>query len=218
MKTMNSNLLILFLFVSSVAFSQVNNTTGQRNTNAQNNNNMQTQTFDNYDTNRDRNIDRNEFNERNNQNYQMWDTNRDNNLDEREYYDYTFRSLDRDGDRDLNQEEWESGRDNVYGDYLDSDDFNQYDRDRNQRMSQDEFDRSMRGTYFYGDMDTNRDRRVDTDEFNQRSFEGMDRNRDDRVDQSEYDGFNSFYTGSQIRSETGIQNGTRTGTPNRGQN
>lgn len=195
MKILKLNLFALSMFISAAGFSQV---TGQQNTaTGQTGDMQQDNTFENYDINRDSNIDRDEFNQRNNQNYTQWDTNQDDIVDEREFYDYQFNRLDQDRDRNLSQQEWESGYDNVYGDYLDDRDFNQYDRDRNQMMSQDEFDRTMRDTYMYSDYDTNRDRGVDRDELNTGIYDRMDRNRDNLIDPNEYNTGSSFYTGTR---------------------
>lgn len=202
MKTLKFNFFILFIFVSSVAFSQVNqNDKTNRNQTTQNTNNNNNNRFDEYDGNRDANIERNEFDQRFGQNYDRWDTNKDENIDQREFFEYTFMSLDRDRDRNLTQEEWEVGYDSMFGDFLGNRDYSRYDWDNNQKISQAEFDESLRNSYYYSDLDTNRDRKVDRNELNEQSYNRMDKNNDQKVDRSEYDAFDSFYSGDYIRPQ-----------------
>lgn len=189
MKNFKRNLFVLGLFISSVGYSQI---TGQVDAGDM----YQDNAFEDYDADRDAYIDRDEFYDRNTEDFDQWDTNLDETVDEREFYDYQFDRLDVDRDRNLSPEEWEIGYDNVYGDYFEYRDFNQYDRDRNQMLTEDEFDDTMRDTYMYSDFDTNRDRRVDTDELTEGIYNRMDRNQDDRIDRDEFDEGYTYYTGT----------------------
>ncbi len=184
MKNLKFNVFLIFLFTVSIAFAQE---TGISDT-------QQTTNFGDFDTNSDSSIDRTEFNERYGQDYTQWDMNQDDNIDQREFNDYTFDRLDTDRDRNLSQAEWERGYDEIYGDYLDDRDYERYDLDRNQNITYDEFDRSMRDTYYYSDFDTNRDRRIDSDELNEGVFTNMDSNQDGTIDETEYDATGSYYT------------------------
>lgn len=179
MKTLQAKLCMLFLFVSSVTFSQV--------------------TYNDYDVNRDGGIDSDEFGERYSDTFNNYDINRDGSVDDREFYDASFNRLDRNGDRNLSQEEWQEGYDNIYGEYMDSEDFAQYDTDGNENVSNEEFYGSMRSTDYYSSYDANQDGGLDRDELNQGIYNQWDRNQDGRIDQSEFDGFNSYYQGDQIR-------------------
>lgn len=180
MKKLKTNLLVLSLLLSATAFSQE---------------------YGDFDANTDKKIDQNEFNQRFGENYNQWDTNMDDNVDEREFYEYTFNQLDQDRDRNLNQEEWMRGNDSLYGDYIGERDFNEIDSDRNQRVSNMEFEDALRRSYYYYDMDKNRDRKVDKNELNEGVYGRMDKNKDKSIDEQEYEAFDSFYSGDNIRPE-----------------
>lgn len=182
MKTLQTRFFMLFLFISSVTFSQV--------------------TYNDYDANRDGAIDNDEFNERFSDNYDDYDTNRDGSISDRELYEANFNSLDDNGDRNLTQEEWEVGYDNMYGEHLDSNDFNRYDSDGNENISNEEYYNSLRTTDYYSSFDTNSDGSLDRDEMNQGIFNQWDRNQDGRIDNTEYDESSSFYQGDQIRPKS----------------
>lgn len=184
MKSLKCNVFLLCLFVFTMAFAQDTEIpdTGQ------------ISHFGEYDTNRDSSIDRTEFYKKYGQDFSQWDINQDGNVDPRELNDYTFDRLDVDSDRNLTPEEWERGYDDIFGNYLDDRNFDRYDLDRNQNITYDEFDRSMRATYIYSDIDTNRDRRIDSDELNEEVFTRMDRNQDGTIDETEFDATGSYYT------------------------
>lgn len=159
------------------------------------------QEYGEFDTNTDNKIDQNEFTERFGQDYDLWDTNMDDIVDEREFYEYTFNQLDRNRDRNLTEDEWRRGSDNLYGDYVGERNFGEIDMDRNERVSNMEFEDVLRRSYYYYDMDENRDRKVDKKELNQGVYMRMDKDKNKSIDKEEYESFDSFYSGDNIRPD-----------------
>lgn len=179
MKNFKTSLYILAILFSTAAFSQE---------------------YGEFDSNTDKMIDQKEFSERFGEDYEGWDTNMDDNVDEREFYEYTFNQLDQDKDRNLTEDEWKIGSENLYGDYVGDKNFNEIDMDRNQKVSNMEFEDVLRRSYYYYDMDKNRDRMVDKNELNEGIYNRMDKNKDKSIDEEEYEAFDSFYSGDNIRN------------------
>ncbi|UJH92398.1 hypothetical protein LZ575_07720 [Antarcticibacterium sp. 1MA-6-2] len=173
MKTINAKLLVLFLFVSSVTYAQVD--------------------YNDYDANRDGGIDQTEFNEGYQNGMSDWDADGDDYISDREFYDANFNRFDRDRDNNLTQDEWNEGYNSIYSAYLSTNDYDTYDADRDKNISNDEFYNTMRSTDYYSNFDANRDNKVDRTELGEGVFNEADQNQDGILDENEYNGFNSSY-------------------------
>lgn len=177
MKFVKCNLLMaLCMLTATVGFAQVTD-------------------FNDWDANRDGMTDRQEFNDSFADSYSAWDMNNDGNIDDREFYETTYTRLDEDGDGNLDQAEWESGYENVYGDYADVDAYDNFDADGDRRVTADEYYDGMAETDFYTSYDTNQDGSIDEDELSTGVFDRMDENRDGSIDQNEYDLRSAYYIG-----------------------
>lgn len=163
---------MLFLMISSVALSQV---------------------YDDFDSNSDKSLDRNEFNETYSENYDQWDRNADGAVDDREFYDTNYDRLDQNSDRYLSADEWNRGYDDIYGEYLATRDYNQFDTDGDSDISNDEFYEGMKNTDYYNTYDSNRDQNIDTDEMNEGVFEQWDENRDNNIDEYEFNDTSDYW-------------------------
>ena len=172
MKTLKMTMSMLFLFVSSLGFSQV---------------------FGDFDTNMDEAIDRDEFNSVYSDNFTSWDSDQDGALVDREFYETTFNRLDTDMDGNLGQLEWNEGYDNVYGDYLGTREIGQFDIDGDGMVSSNEFYEGFADSDFYGRYDANSDSSIDVDEFNESVFNNWDENGDGILDTNEFDMYSSRY-------------------------
>ncbi len=172
MKTLKGSLAVLFLMVTSMAFSQ---------------------TYDDFDANMDGAMDRNEFNDTYSNNYDNWDRNQDGVVDDREFYDNNYDRLDANRDQILDADEWEQGYNDIYAPYLSTRDYDDFDTDANNAVSRDEYYSGMRDTDLYDEYDVDGDRYIDSDEMNEGVFNSMDENRDDQIDEDEYNKFGSYY-------------------------
>lgn len=190
MKTINAKLLlVLFLFVSSVTYAQVD--------------------YNDYDANRDGGIDQTEFNERYQNNISDWDADGDDYVSDREFYDANFNRFDRDRDNNLSQDEWNEGYNSIYSAYLSTNDYDTYDADGDKNISNDEFYDTMRSTDYYSNFDANRDNRVDRNELGEGVFNEADQNQDGTLDENEYNGFNSSFNKNNGTNRTTGNSGIR---------
>lgn len=179
MKTTKLNLSILFLFVfiSLSSFGQ-------------------TRDFSDYDANGDEVTDRQEFHDMYNTSFADWDRNGDNSIEDSEFYAASYNNVDRDGNDKLSSDEWYAGYDDVYGDYLDSRNFDDYDLDQDGNISGYEYSQSFRDTGYYNSFDSNRDGKVKQSELNENVFKAWDANGDGNLDQDEYDTYSAYYDAS----------------------
>lgn len=174
MKTINAKLLVLFLFVSSVTFAQVD--------------------YNDFDANRDGGIDATEFNEGYQDRVTDWDVDGDDFVSDREFYDYNYNRMANTRTGKLSQDDWNKNYDNNrLQDYGIDRDFNSFDTNRDGNIDNDEYYNAMRNSTYYSSFDANRDNKVDRNELGEGVFNEADQNRDGTLDQNEYKGFNSSF-------------------------
>ncbi len=170
----NRFLQVLILFVTAVSFAQVDN-------------------FNAYDLNQDKNIDVDEFSKMYTSSYNDYDLDKNGKMTDREFYGSSFNRLDKDRNGNLNSEEWQRGYDNVYGSYIGSKGFVDFDNDQNQELSPDEYYNSFSNTKYYSTYDVNRDNSLDIKEYRERTYKDWDRNQDGTLDENEYNTYRPFF-------------------------
>lgn len=141
MKT-NLNFMCLFLFVTSISFAQVTDSTQN-------------------------NMNRNEQMENDMDDYQSWDTSGDKAISATEFYRGTYNSLDTNRDENLSKKEWADGS-TKYREYIRSEDFNKYDTDKNNELSRDEYNEGFSNSNFHKSYDANQDGKVEVKEIEER--------------------------------------------------
>lgn len=151
------------------------------------------QEYTDFDTNSDGMMDMNEFSSGYQDSFGQWDRNLDGMVDDQEFYDTTFDRLDTNADEYLDANEWNRGYDGLYGEYLGTRDPAQFDVDRDEIISRDEYYTGFRNSDFFNSYDTNNDGDIDNDELNENVFRYWDLNQDENIDENEYERFRSFY-------------------------
>ncbi len=113
-------------------------------------------------------------------------------FDNNRFYESSYLMWDADKDNRLNQDEWQSGYDYSYGDYLNND-FNSYDTDKDGYLEYQEYYDSLGNTDYYSKWDTNKDNSLDNKEYSDMVFDSWDRNKNGYIDQNEYNDYSSSY-------------------------
>lgn len=199
MKTLGTKLMMLFFFICSASFAQID--------------------FENYDTNTDGMTDQEEFLTGSETDFTNWDTDGDGSINDQEFYDTTFNRLDEDRDMNLSEEEWNNGYNHVFGKHMQGEmnrnekatenaankdnqgkgqmkgnhGYSKYDMDRDGMVSSAEFYNGMTNSYYYSTYDTNQDGAVDSNELYSTTFMNMDENQDGNLDQNEYETYSGYY-------------------------
>lgn len=184
MKTKTLIILSAFLLTTTLSFCQVEG-------------------YGKFDANADGTLDRTEFDEMNNDGFSNWDSNRDEVINDREFYDRTYRNLDANQDNQLSQDEWGDGYDRMYGDYLDTNKYNQFDANSDGFIDNDEYYEGFRDTDFYNSYDKDGDKSLTREEFNAEVYDRMDQDRDGSLNQKEYQLYSSYYGLGNSRSNRG---------------
>lgn len=148
--------------------------------------------FDEYDYDDDRYWDEDEFSAYYEDDWDTWDLDDDGWLDEDEYYTATYNWVDVDGDG-IDETEWDEGYNNLYGDYVALEDFDDYDLDDDGIIDEDEWTEGWADTEWFGDYDVDDDQLVSTDEFNEGLFDIYDEDDDELWDEDEYETFYAYY-------------------------
>lgn len=171
MKTFKTIVFLSFLFMSPIAFAQ---------------------DFDQYDNNTDGMIDSDEFSETYQSELPDWDGDGDGMLDDQEFNDLTFNRIDADQDGYISEEDW-NDRYEMYGDFYESEDFNQFDDDGDKIIEPEEYNKYMEESEFMESMDSNMDGFLDEEELDESLFDDFDENDDDFLDEEEFWEFQDLY-------------------------
>ena len=186
MKTRALSILGVFLLTTTIGLSQ-------------------DQDYKNFDSNTDGTLDRTEFDEMNNDGFSNWDTDGDQAVTDREFYDRTYQNLDRNRDNQLSQEEWDDGYEGIYGDYLDTNQYNQFDANRDGYIDNDEYYEGFRNTDFYSSYDRDRNGSLNQDELNSGVYDRIDEDQDGSINQREYQQYSAYYgNGTMNRNSSGM--------------
>ena len=148
---------------------------------AQNNDN-----FKKCDKDGDKKISKTEFSDR----YSSDDDNlrtesKDMQYDENKFYESSYELWDTDNDNRLSEDEWRTGYESSYGDYVE-DDFTSYDANQNKYLEREEYQSSLSESDYYSNTDKNKDQSLDNKEYSTVVFECADKNRDSYLDEDEF--------------------------------
>lgn len=148
------------------------------------------QDFDDFDTDKDGRWSQDEFVERSADAYDEVDVNRDGKMDADEFAESTFNVSDKDQDDFVNKEEWRSTAD-LYGSYMSTNGYLDYDTDRDDKLNRREWNESIGESGWFDTYDTNKDKFLDEKEYNEGAFNDWDVNNDGYVDEDEYSSYNT---------------------------
>jgi len=188
MKTKNLSVLGAFLCMCAVGFCQE-------------------EAYDKFDANADGNLDRTEFDEMYDSGFSSWDFNGDEVINDREFYDRTYQNLDRNQDNQLSQEEWGEGYERMYGDYLDTNKYNQFDANSDGHIDNGEYYDGFRNTDFYSSYDKDGNGSLSQEEINSGVYDRMDQDKDGSINQREYQLYSSYYTTGNSTMNKGNNSG-----------
>lgn len=176
MNFIKKNLLFAFLLTSGFMFGQE---------------------FERYDLNDDDQWDEEEFGSfYSDDYYNTWDSDEDTQIEENEFYDNTFENTDDNNNNGINEEEFEDGSNDMFGDYADTADFGTFDEDNDGIVDSNEWNEGFADTNWFSDYDANNDEYLDNNELNDGVFDNWDNNSDGYLDENEiYDNDNFYDTG-----------------------
>ncbi len=113
-------------------------------------------------------------------------------FDNDRFYESSYNMWDADNDNLLNEDEWQSGYDYSYGDYV-NDDFNSYDTDKDGYLEYQEYYNSLGNSDYYSNWDKNKDNSLDSNEYSDMVFDSWDRDHNGYIDENEYNDYSSSY-------------------------
>lgn len=148
--------------------------------------------FGMYDANDDNMWDESEFAQTGNNDIAEWDADQDQNLNNDEFYNSTFTTVDRNRDNSITEDEWNEGRNSIYGDYADNDDFNLFDTDDDGMIENTEWNEGFADSEWFNSFDENDDELVDNNEWNSGLFDDWDANNDGFWDEDEYGSYEAY--------------------------
>lgn len=150
--------------------------------------------FKDWDADKDGKIERSEFIVEFGEQYTRdIDFTNDRGLDDEDFFNYTYQSLDEDGDGLVNDEEWGYGYDYFYKGYLTFEDLRHYDYDRDSHLSYDEYYDALYDTEFYPSWDTDKDHYVSQYELADELFNSYDIDDSGTLSPGEFRNFDVFY-------------------------
>lgn len=156
------------------------------------------QEYDEFDTNNDNRIDENEFNDEYRDYFSEWDSDTDGEVNENEFYETTYNRTDKDQDGYLSENEWDEGNENMYGDYLSSNNFDDYDANNDNEIDNREFKSGFENenNSFFEIYDENSDNGLDSQELTDSAFDSWDMNGNGFIESEEYDTFDNNFLDS----------------------
>ncbi len=143
--------------------------------------------FQEYDTDRDQRLSYDEFEaieEDNSDRLREWDTNQDEQFSERELNEGLFHNWDRDKNGTLGREEYQAYN-TAWGERY-GDNFTTWDRNKDDRLDQGEFDAGVTEAGTYDAWDVNSDGVISREELRRGPFESRDADRDSYLTSEEY--------------------------------
>lgn len=117
-----------------------------------------------------------------------YDKNGDGTIEPGEFTTYIYTRADLDRDGFLNDEEWKMNTSQIYRPYKDTNykTYTYWDQDKNGKLDSNEMKTLVEKTELYSKWDTNRDRKVSTEEFSKGTFDAYDDNNDGSINLSEW--------------------------------
>ncbi len=147
--------------------------------------------FGEFDANGDNRWDENEFAQSNNVGFAQWDQDNNGSLNDDEFYHTAFGFNDMDDDDRLSQDEWNSGYNNMFGNYTNQEDFNAFDQNQDGFLDSNEWNSGFSDSDWFNTFDEDKNKLVDENEWSGGLFNEGDANDDGFWDQNEYNRYNS---------------------------
>ena len=191
-------LLFAFLFTISSSFTSCRNKVEEENTVAEDelatqDEEVETTEWEENDMNDDGMWGSDEYADAYEEDWSNWDSNSDGNLDDNEFYDTSYGWVDSDNDELINEEEWDEGFNNLFGDYGTEEDFTEYDVNNDGSLDEDEWFQGWGDSDWFNDFDANDDSYVDNNEWETGLFDNWDENDDGSWNEDEYNAYSGYY-------------------------
>ena len=144
------------------------------------------QEFSEVDENADGFTELEEFSTFYSEDFVAGDENTDGSLDDEEFLDTSFAWNDEDNDGYLDEGEWNAAYDQTYSNYTHLQEFYEYDENRDEKISSEEYRKGVATSSLFDNYDVNDDKKIDRSELSQGLFDWWDANEDDVLDSDEF--------------------------------
>lgn len=142
--------------------------------------------FGAFDTNTDSMLDETEFDEANKQAFSEWDEDQNSSLNNNEFYRSTFALIDANRDGQIDESEWNQGREDLYRNYATENSWTNFDANKDGYLSSQEWNEGFANSEWFNEFDENNDNIIDRDEWRTSFFASYDANEDGYLDANEY--------------------------------
>jgi len=150
--------------------------------------------FDDWDTDNDGLIERYEFtNVFTDKFFSAWDPDNEKGLIEEGFFKESYAGLDTDSDGFLSDEEWLTGYNYFYEDYVVYEDYDMIDVNDDGKVTYDEYYDVIYDTEYFSDIDMDSDNYISEYELADYVFENWDFNDSGALSKSEYNRFDWYY-------------------------
>lgn len=149
--------------------------------------------FKDFDTDNDWWIEKNEFIDKFVKTYsEDWDNTNNTGLDDEDFYLSSFKLIDVNNDNNLDEDEWDFGFDEFFGDHL-SGDFAMHDYDDNNYITYEEYFDSLYGSDYFLSWDVDRDTFLSQFELAEAVFNNWDRNNNAVLGRGEFNSMDEYF-------------------------
>ena len=149
--------------------------------------------FTDFDTDNDWWIEKNEFIDKFVKLYsEDWDNTNDTKLDDEDFYLSTYMLIDKDNDDILDQEEWDFGFEEFFGEYI-TGNFDMHDYDDDNIITYEEYFDSLYDTDYFLTWDVDKDTYLSQFELGEAVFENWDRNNNGVLGRGEFNGMDEYF-------------------------
>ena len=150
-------------------------------------------TFGDFDKNGNDQIERKEFVDVFVKNYyDDWNNKNNEYLDDEDFYMSTYALWDENNDELLSKEEWSTGYDHYYGQYI-NDDFEKLDKNTDGYIDHNEFLNAVARTDIFVDWDIDASKYINEKELAVGVFENWDLDNSNSLERKEFEQFEKYY-------------------------
>ena len=148
--------------------------------------------FSDFDENSDNQLDRNEVPNTYQNNFEEWDADGDGSLNNEEFYGTVFSNTDADDDDGINEEEWTTGLNSMFGNRVEEGDFATFDADGDGILDSNEWNEGFADSEWFQTYDGDDDDMVTETEWDEGLFGDWDTDDDDLINEDEYNVYSPY--------------------------